>query len=181
MNPGGDFASLGLQDDLDISPSTAGLDRDPCFLCDDDPTWFCTECKDVFCSGCWDQVPAHRKVLEGRRGSRSRPRLPHERVDLKAYYRLSEIFDREYTAKERDALFEWEAGAKWIYVTARNSGNGDFRLGNSYRFTDLTAHGWEEGLQEQFPSLVSFVGQTGNNMPQPVSFCHMEYLLTRTH
>lgn len=154
MDTGGHLSLMPLQDDLGPSPSSPGLDQDPCFLCEGDPAWFCAKCSKIFCSGCWDMIPAHRKGLEGRRGPRARPRAPHEIMDLKAYYRLSEIFEQRYSTTEMDGLTEWEAGAKWFYVF-RHPDNGDFRLGESRRFRTLTAHRWE------FPSLVSFIGQTG--------------------
>jgi len=156
MDAGADFSPLRLPDDPGPSPSAAEIDRDPCLLCGQDPTWFCQHCKHVFCSACWEGVAVHRE------SPRARSKLPHERVDLKVYYRLSEIFDQNNNpASQRAALSEWEAGAKWFYVS--RAGDGDFRLGSTRRFRELTPHRWEKKCPEQFPSLVSFIGQTGKN------------------
>lgn len=159
MDTGYDLSPLRLSDDSGPSPSAPEVDQGPCLLCERVPTWICAQCTDGLCSVCWDKIPAHRKVLEGRRGPRARP---HEKVDLKVYYRLSEIFEPRNIASQKDT--EWEAGAKWFYVS--RTANGDFRLGDMPRFRQLTAPRRENQCAEQFPSLVSFIGQTGNNTSQ---------------
>lgn len=151
-----------LQDELLALPSEQVSDQNLCWECDRDAEWFCSRCDDQFCSACFDAEPAHRADLDSnRKRPRARPRRKeqHERVEFKIYSQLSEIFEPK-SSQKRDNLFEWEIGAKWFYVSRAE--NGDFRLGNTNRFRELTSPRWGEHCPEQFPSLISFVGQTGN-------------------
>ncbi|KAK0670208.1 hypothetical protein QBC41DRAFT_97026 [Cercophora samala] len=141
---------------------------DPCVLCGRDPTWVCVQCGGgVFCTDCWDKQWAHKKIEPQARMWRSRPvtakpkqQVQHEKVNREIYYRFADIFDNTTDDDERLKLHAWEAGAKWFGIT-RDSNTGQFRFGATPRFREIMMDGFKPGSQEQFPSLVSFIGQTG--------------------
>ncbi|RYP24694.1 hypothetical protein DL765_000421 [Monosporascus sp. GIB2] len=161
--------SLSLPEEDGLSPPLSLPGSDPCVMCGNDPTWVCVQCGGgVFCTVCWDKQWAHGKARVGPGGAKSGPRIPHEKVNQNVYYRLDEIFNNNNVQSDRYGLHEWEAGAKWFGICRANG--GDFHLRDTRRFRDLTADSWTEECPEQFPSLVSFIGQTGNDTPPLVSF-----------
>ncbi|KAI8626701.1 hypothetical protein F5Y19DRAFT_445247 [Xylariaceae sp. FL1651] len=134
-------------------------ESDSCVRCGKDAAsgWICTRCDDAFCCDqCWNSWDPHKK--EAKRPSRF-ARKTHEKVHRDVFYRLTRIFAQHQT-KERQFLHEQEAKAKWFGIYRDYGDNICF--GDTNRFRVIMNEGLTAEHPEQFPSLVSFIGQTGS-------------------
>ncbi len=124
--------------------------------------WICVQCRGTFCNTCWDEQSAHRDPEEdaydisfetGGFGA-------HEKVSREVYHRLTPIF-APLSDDERAGAHEKESQAKWFGV-CRGEGNYLY-LGDTDRLTSVINDSWTKEFPDQFPSIVSFVGQTGKS------------------
>lgn len=132
---------------------------DPCDVCGASQAWVCALCSEsLFCDSCWDQERSHRpRILLDRRKTMQ----PHEKVPLDIFYRFKRMLlghgETEYDSAENHRL---EAEARWFGVWKKDHMSHD--LYTTDRFLDIaTDMGAGLGSVEQFPSFVSFVGETG--------------------
>ncbi|OCL09871.1 hypothetical protein AOQ84DRAFT_220281 [Glonium stellatum] len=86
---------------------------------------------------------------------------PHEKVDKEVVHRLAQIFGlSQMSSERRESLHRWEEETKWFGVTRTLSSQSVFQ--DHGRFAFLMAESQTGEFREQFPRLVSFIGQTGS-------------------
>lgn len=141
---------------LDQNPS---LERDPCVVCGATQAWICGLCsEDLFCDSCWDQQRPHR--LQPRSNGAKMMR-PHEKVTPAIYHRMVRIFNRDPDMGHGSGQdHDLEAAARWFGV--RQETDTGYNFYTTGRFVEI-AIDMSAGPDtlEQFPSFVSFVGETG--------------------
>ena len=116
--------------------------------------------------------------------------IPHEKSDYDAAMKIKSILEAKTTLAEQDKLHEHDENTTWFGIVRED---GDLPLFRDYgRYANImtnalrssSRHGsrWMPGARDhRFPSLVSFVGQTGSFiMPSQVSMliyrrCRKEY------
>jgi hypothetical protein len=133
--------------------------------------WLCVQCGELsFCDSCWGDQLAHRRARARQTQSASRkPALllgPHEKMTHSVYYRMTNIFNgyqkEWYNSPDTHV---WASGAKWFGI---GEGNDGYCFVSTRRLTDIIDKGATPECPEQFPSFVSFVGETGKH---PASSC----------
>lgn len=124
--------------------------------------WICVQCRSTFCDGCWDKQSAHKDYDEDLFGIgfESSGFGPHEKVTREVFQRLSKIFAGP-SDSDRARAHEIESRAKWFGV-CRGEG-GLLYFGDTDRFTSVINDSWTGEFPDQFPNIVSFVGQTGES------------------
>ena len=128
--------------------------NDLCGKCDEVGASNKCSCDDVFCDTCFprhlQRLPNHRKT--GGRRERA------WKWAIGAVGHIAEI-------GRLDKIFEKDEGAKWFGLHVENNGRmRTARIIETPRFNQLietSAHASADSPQRQFPSLVSFVGETG--------------------
>ncbi|KAK4445124.1 hypothetical protein QBC34DRAFT_441867 [Podospora aff. communis PSN243] len=126
--------------------------------------WMCVPCGGLsFCARCWGEQLPHKRTRATQTATGSRkPALllvPHEKVTRSLYYRMTSIFNGYqqdgYNSAETHA---WASGAKWFGIGERSDG---YSFVSTNRLADIVDKGTTPECPEQFPSFVSFVGETG--------------------
>lgn len=128
-----------------------------------DDIWLCVQCRGTWCDSCWDEIPAHNSNLEDDYFSFDAEESvvigAHEKVSKEVYTRLSRLFAPLTTDHSRRRAHETELQAKWFGVN-RGEGN-QLYFGDTNRLTSIINDSWTAEYPDQYPSIVSFVGQTG--------------------
>jgi len=126
----------------------------------------CVQCGELsFCSRCWGEQLPHKptraRTRQTQSGFRSpaTPLVPHEKVTPSVYYRMTSIFNG-YRRDGYDSagLHVWASGAKWFGIS---EGHNGYCFLNTNRLTEIIDNSITPEYPEQFPSFVSFIGETG--------------------
>jgi hypothetical protein len=139
-------------------------------LCDDCQTcghrrFYCNVCSFVFCDPCWDrQFPHRMRPVPGA--------LPHEKTDHHIAKKIGNVLTPQLKEEQREKLHMDDIDTTWFGVVREGherpllqdygryatliAGVKDLRLGSISSLSASSDYG--EAL---YPSLVSFVGQTG--------------------
>ncbi len=135
-------------------------DHDICDQCETSETdlTYCNACDSVFCPRCWDSQLPHRK-------NRLAPgAIPHERTDHHVARKIKGILESKPSESERETLHRDDEDTGWFGIVRED---GELPLFQDYgRYANLMSSTSDSRLHSgqrdgRFPSLVSFVGQTG--------------------
>ena len=126
---------------------------------------YCNACKDLFCQPCWDlQIPHKKNRLAP--GS-----IPHEPTDLSIAKKIDAVLELKITDEEQEILHRNDRDTAWFGIVREQ---GELPLFQDYgRYSTLMTNTSRQekilnsatvvgGRDTRYPSLVSFVGQTGN-------------------
>lgn len=117
------------------------------------PIWSCSYCDMLCCDSCWPKIGAHRPGRVGGDG------LPHEKANPRIVSRLREILYPPADHEEQQRLHVVDSSTTWFGIHSDNDDNPVFQ--DYGRYPTIMADS-NTGMHEtRYPSLVSFVGQTG--------------------
>jgi ABC-type glutathione transport system ATPase component len=132
----------------------------PSRICDDCERYgknlaSCNVCQQTYCETCWDRQATHK------RRARGAGKVPHEKTDPDIAHKINQILDPEpLERKEQELQHVEDYYTKWFGVVRDE--NGQVMFQNSARFESIMAAADETNeFDLKYPSLVSFVGQTG--------------------
>ena len=114
--------------------------------------YHCALCTCFFCGSCWLQQLTHRPGVS--------VRVPHEKVPLNLYHRLRDAFNPPPNAESQSQLHSDDMDTKWFAVLRRDDANSR-TFYDTGRYASLIASASRGKAMDRYPSLVSFVGQTG--------------------
>lgn len=125
-----------------------------CALCEESPPEisFCTACNFNLCDECWNTYPPHRKGLLGPQG------LPHEKADPTVVQELKDCMDEPNNNNEH-RLHQDDEETTWFGLERDDGGTPV--LAEYRRYAAVMMQASEYSEQTRYPSLVSFIGQTG--------------------
>lgn len=127
---------------------------------------YCNACRMLFCDPCWNQQVQHRT------NRANRNQLLHEKTEHSVAKKVNDVFTPDLTPDERDKLHADDIDTTWFGVAREE---GELPLFRDYgRYANVMTTLKDIRLQlpatpsttldedeTLFPSLVSFVGQTG--------------------
>ena len=96
--------------------------------------------------------------------------IPHERTDIRVAKKIKAILEAKTTSAEQDILHKKDEDTTWFGVIREDAELPTFRDYGRYAsimadtLSPSSRHGsdWAVGVRDhRYPSLVSFVGQTG--------------------
>ncbi len=132
-----------------------------------DDMWICIQCRATFCATCWDQQIPHKKPEPELDDGFDVPEfessgyVAHEKVTREVCNRLTRIF-ADRSEKEQAGYHKMESRAKWFGAyRGDHPGSNQFYLADTDRLTSVINDSWTKEFPDQFPSIVTFVGQTG--------------------
>jgi len=117
--------------------------------------FWCNVCEQVLCDDCWDLQPVHRKKTTHRTKVKT-----HERTELKIADLILSIFSAGRDVEEQLHGHENNLDTKWFGVISSDDEQLNPQLYNFERFRALIYGSFVDSTN-QFPSLISFVGDTG--------------------
>lgn len=129
-------------------------------------TSYCNVCRLIFCDPCWAQQVQHKKARQGKGA------MLHEKTEHSVARKVQEVLTPDLTPVAREKLHERDIDTTWFGVARDES---ELPLFRDYgRYANLITVAKElrvdlpplsstsvEGGETLFPSLVSFVGETG--------------------
>lgn len=120
-------------------------------------TFSCIQCNNLaFCDDCWSEWILHRPGAVGYDGR------PHEKSDPNIVRILRQIL--EPTRSESDVDSEHQADEDTTWFGVGRDGSNQPVLQDYGRFATLLSEGQTQESGERYPSLVSFIGQTGKHI-----------------
>lgn len=141
-----------------FSPPTSGSQR--CEVCEkyDTSVSYCNVCDFLFCGGCWNSQPTHKR-------NRLAPGdVPHERTDHNMAKTIQTVLQAKTTDEEQAVLHQNDQDTTWFGIIREDRELPIFRDYGRYA-TLMTSTprfaGIVNGSDTRYPSLVSFVGDTG--------------------
>ena len=136
---------------------------------------FCNVCKCSFCDKCWEVTPPHK--IQNTRGAGE---IPHEKTDQSIAKKVSDVLTPDLDEDARDRLHTEDINTTWFGVVREERFSAvrqeqEFPLFRDYgRYASLVTRikdlridlidsliGTLDQNETLYPSLVSFVGQTG--------------------
>lgn len=125
---------------------------------------YCNVCNESFCGGCWNSQITHQK-------NRLAPgAVPHEKTDHNIAKTIQTVLEVKTTDEEQAVLHQNDQDTTWFGITRHD---GELPIFQDYgRYATLMTNtsrsersrdfmGVMDGRDTRYPSLVSFVGQTG--------------------
>lgn len=118
---------------------------------------YCNVCECIFCTSCWEKQVSH-KMQRKAPGS-----IPHERTDCRTAEKIKAILEVRATSAEQDILHNNDEDTTWFGVVREDDELPTFRDYGRYAaiMADTLHPSSRHARDHRFPSLVSFVGQTG--------------------
>ncbi len=125
---------------------------------------YCSPCDSTFCENCWRAQLPHKKQRLAL-GS-----IPHEKSDYHTAMKIKTILEAETTSAEQDMLHKHDEDTTWFGIIREDAELPLFRdygryaniMTSSLNASSHNSSEWTPGARDhRFPSLVSFVGQTG--------------------
>lgn len=125
---------------------------------------YCNVCGNVFCDRCWPSQLPHKK------NKFALGAVPHEKTDYKVAKKIQNIFTPNITDAEQNILHQNDENTTWFGIIRED---GELPLFRDYgRYGDLMTNPLRSGKtsnsstaimghDSRYPSIVSFVGQTG--------------------
>lgn len=113
---------------------------------------WCSGCRWVYCDSCYESQALHDPENPS-------PDIKHEQTDLKLAELILSILSPEADPNEQKSLHDKDTVTKWFGVI-NNERSGKPHFHDFGRFVRL-AGGSNMDPDEQFPCLISFVGETG--------------------
>lgn len=131
-----------------------------CGQCDEhkSDSYYCNLCDTTYCGICWDKVGPHRTKKMGPGG------IPHEKTDQAIADMLRATLEAAPSDSEQESLFQNDENTAWFGVVKDE--NEDSIFYDYGRFADIMgersrASNSRRRHGSSFPSLVCFVGETG--------------------
>lgn len=128
-------------------------------LCCDDareqtvPCYFCWPCSTIFCDRCWYLQRAHTKRIQTQGG------IPHEQTDPFVAKKIHSALESELTDEQQAMLHVQDEDTSWF--GAGMNEQDDMVFQDYGRYANVMAENSSRRRKLRYPSLVSFVGQTG--------------------
>ncbi len=127
---------------------------------------YCNVCDAPFCARCWQQQFSHKnqRLAPGS--------IPHEKSDFITAKKIRAILEPGNIAEKQDILHEADEDTTWFGIETED---GELPVFQDYgKYARIMADtqssfsgqdsSWSTGIVEhRYPSLVSFVGQTGRS------------------
>ena len=127
--------------------------------------FYCNVCDTSYCLKCWDVVSAHRKNKLGPGG------VPHEKTDHAVAEKIRALLEPSRNSFEQEEMHKEDESTTWFGVARDEADDCIFK--DYGRYASLMAEtpgDWRKGDQQtRFPSLISFVGETGELIHMPLS------------
>ena len=112
----------------------------------------CNICRNILCQKCWKRQLVHRKNAD------------HEMTDPEIVRKIDTIIGEDLSTEDRVIQHRESTYSKWFGIL-HYGGSGNRTLSDFGRYSQLMAESIYEPSSEQYPSLVSFVGPTGERNP----------------
>lgn len=166
-----------------LSRSRQGSFKQTCDQCEErgDLRDYCNVCDSIFCQDCWKKQISHKKKTLGP-GS-----VPHERTIEQAAKKIKDALDAKPNDSEQEALHKSDEDTTWFGITWDPSEDAEYPFFRDYgRYATVmdgalarsSVYNAQSHLDlgpadRRYPSLVSFVGQTGKVPCHPLTenFC----------
>lgn len=134
--------------------------------------FYCNVCNISFCGGCWNSQVTHKSNILAPGA------VPHEKTDHKIAKTIQKVLEVKTTDEEQAVLHENDQNTTWFGII-REDGELPTFVDHGRYATLMTntsrserSRGIVDGRDTRYPSLVSFVGQTGE-----CPFVNAEYTL----
>jgi hypothetical protein len=121
--------------------------------------FYCNICQYTYCEKCWNIQLPHRKLPKPNQ-------LPHERTDLELELRIRRSLRPNRDLEENVRLHRNDESATWFGIAPNHDRNFESDLGDSGRLEELISRYPAAARSQLYPSLVSFIGQTGRRVPK---------------
>ncbi|KAI1332169.1 hypothetical protein F5Y16DRAFT_215601 [Xylariaceae sp. FL0255] len=128
----------------------------PCQTCatDSERTFTCIQCNNLaFCDTCWSKWVLHLPGAVGWNGK------PHEKADPLVVYRLRQILEPTRTEEQHQAELLEDQDTTWFGFG--RDGSGHPQLYDYGRFAAIMNETHTDDIDERYPQLASFIGETG--------------------
>ena len=135
--------------------SLTGLTKRICRACKksgEDCNW-CNLCSVILCNDCWDRQIAHSE------GTRAADNVPHEKTDYELAEKIKACLEPTMTDEQRKQLHLMDDITTWFGVSQDEM--HDLVFEDCGRYASIMSECSSSRKACQYPSLVSFVGQTG--------------------
>ncbi|RPA84531.1 hypothetical protein BJ508DRAFT_323445 [Ascobolus immersus RN42] len=143
---------------IDASDSSEA-EIEPSQCCDSDDAfrmlYFCSVCDILYCDDCWGRQLPHKRNL-------SRDAVKHEKGDRSlatVAKAMKGIFNAKYDKEKLEQLHMEDRRTRWFGISHLEDGSSKFET--TGRFQDLLDPVQQSLGTAIFPSIVSFVGETG--------------------
>lgn len=117
-------------------------------------TWWCSICDITVCDTCWEKQLAH---------STDDGRVPHAKCEPELQKLIERLKPASYSDSRRLGESSFQFNTKWFGVRIMSPTNA--ALETTSRFNDISM----SILDNKFPSLISFVGETGSGKSTLIS------------
>ena len=146
--------SPGPTDRLRKNSNTGSISRTcrSCRTVGEDRSW-CNLCAVSLCSDCWDRQIAHSE------DTRAADNVPHEKTDYELAEKVKACLEPNMTDEQQKRLHIMDEDTTWFGVAKDEMQELIFE--DCGRYARIMADCSSDGRACQYPSLVSFVGQTG--------------------
>ncbi|KAM3087081.1 hypothetical protein ACMFMG_001191 [Clarireedia jacksonii] len=115
---------------------------------------FCEGCNDYYCNKCWPSRRAHRENKVGPSG------IPHGQLDPRIVEKVNNWMAEPQDADDERRKHDLDEDTIWFGLSKNE--DGEPVLAEYRRFAAIMMENPEALGQPRYPSLVSFVGQTGS-------------------
>lgn len=121
---------------------------------------YCNICQYIFCGKCWQTQLTHANK------QRAPGNIPHEKTEYKVAVKIKNILESEVSAVDEEKSHLEDESTTWFGVIRDT---GELPVFQDYgRYASLMSDTGSlesvENLEARYPSLVSFVGQTGKSI-----------------
>lgn len=113
---------------------------------------YCNGCNETYCNRCWDSQGKHL------RGTLTITGVPHEKTDPNVDELVRATLQSNPPKNEQELLHQKDESKAWFGLVEVD-GEPTFR--DYGRYADLMSAFSHQSSQRQYPSLISFVGPTG--------------------
>lgn len=113
---------------------------------------YCNGCNETYCNKCWDDQRSHI------RGTLTITGIPHEKTDPNVAELVRATLQSNLSKDEQQLLYQGDETATWFGLIGVD---GEPTLRDYGRYADLASRISLQSSERQYPSLISFVGPTG--------------------
>jgi energy-coupling factor transporter ATP-binding protein EcfA2 len=150
--------------DFDSEAGAEPIDEDLCFCGKSKPSveecYFCWPCNGtIFCNECWDTCPPHQMTTRRKRINHNGSGLPHEKTEPAVAKKIFDTLQSDRDHDEQALLHVQDEDTSWF--GAGRDEDDDVVFQDFGRYASLMAEKSARDRRVRYPSLVSFVGQTG--------------------
>lgn len=148
---------------FDSEAGAEPIDEDLCYCGKSKPSveecYFCWPCNGtIFCNECWDTCPPHQTTRR-KRINHNGSGLPHEKTEPAVAKKIFDTLQSDRDHDEQALLHVQDEDTSWF--GAGRDEDDDVVFQDFGRYARLMAEKSARDRRVRYPSLVSFVGQTG--------------------